>query len=67
MADKDIIIGHAINAMGMIGVSSGILLFTFAMVLLLFRHGFGLDIPNPFQWFCSELPSRGIFAFDSDP
>ena len=51
MADKDIIIGHAINAMGMIGVSSGILLFTFAMVLLLFRHGFGLDIPNPFQWF----------------
>jgi hypothetical protein len=41
MADKDLIVGHVINVMGMVGVLSGILLFTFAMVLLLFRHGFG--------------------------
>jgi hypothetical protein len=51
MADKDLIVGHVINVMGMVGVLSGILLFTFAMVLLLFRHGFGFDIPNPFHWF----------------
>jgi len=49
--DKDIVIGHVINAIGMIGVSSGVFLFTFAMVLLLFRHGFGFDIQNPLHWF----------------
>jgi hypothetical protein len=51
VADKDMIIGRVINAVGMIGVSSGVLLFTFALVLLLFRRGFGFDIPNPFHWF----------------
>ena len=51
MADKDIIIGHVINVTGMIGVLSGLLLFTFAIVLLLFRHGFGFDIASSFHWF----------------
>jgi hypothetical protein len=51
MTDKDNIIGHVINAMGMIGVSSGIVLFTFAIVLILLRHGFGFNFPNPFHWF----------------
>jgi hypothetical protein len=48
MADKNIIIGHVINVTGMLGVLSGIVLFTFVIVLLLFRYGFGLDTPN---WF----------------
>jgi hypothetical protein len=43
MADRDIIIGRIINVTGMIGVSAGIILFTFAIVLLLFRRGFGFD------------------------
>jgi hypothetical protein len=51
MADKDIIIGRVINVTGMIGVLAGIILFAFAIVLLLFRRGFGFDIPNAFHWF----------------
>jgi hypothetical protein len=51
MADKDIIIGRVINITGMIGVLAGTVLFTFAIVLILFRRGFGLDIPNLFHWF----------------
>jgi hypothetical protein len=51
MEDKDITIGHVINGTGMVGVSAGIVLFTFGIVLLLFRRGFGFDIPNPFHWF----------------
>jgi hypothetical protein len=51
MTDKNLIIGRAINVTGMIGVSAGIVLFTFAIVLLLFRRGFGFDIANPFNWF----------------
>ena len=51
MADKDIIIGRVINVTGMIGVLAGIVLFTFAIVLILVRRGFGLDIPNLFHWF----------------
>jgi len=50
MTDKNLV-GHVINVTGMIGVSAGIVLFTFGIVLLLFRRGFGFDIPNPFQWF----------------
>ena len=46
MADRDIIIGRAINVTGMIGVSAGIVLFTFGLVLLLFRRGFGFDTPS---------------------
>ena len=51
MTDKDITIGHVINVTGMIGVSAGIVLFAFVIVLLLFRRGFGFDIANPFHWF----------------
>ena len=51
MAHKDIIIGRAINLTGMIGVSAGILLLAFGIVLLLFRRGFGFDIANPLHWF----------------
>jgi hypothetical protein len=51
MAEKDMIIGRVINAMGMIGVSSGVLLFTFAIVFLLFRRGFGIDFSSLFHWF----------------
>jgi hypothetical protein len=51
MADKDIITGRLINVIGMIGVSAGIVLFAFGIVLLLFRRGFGFDIANPFRWF----------------
>jgi hypothetical protein len=51
VADKDMTIGRLINAMGMIGVSSGVLLFAFAIVFLLFRRGFGFDIASPFRWF----------------
>jgi len=51
MADKDITIGHVINITGMISVLAGTVLFAFAIVLILFRRGFGLDIPNLFHWF----------------
>jgi putative tryptophan/tyrosine transport system substrate-binding protein len=30
---------------------TGIVLLAFAIVLLLFRRGFGFDIANPFHWF----------------
>jgi hypothetical protein len=53
MAHKDIIIGRAINLTGMIGVSAGIVLMAFGIVLLLFRRGFGFDIANPFTGFGS--------------
>jgi hypothetical protein len=51
MAKKDIIIGRVINVTGMIGVLAGTVLFSFAIVLILFRRGFGLDIPNSIHWF----------------
>jgi hypothetical protein len=51
MTDKNIIIGRVINVAGMVGVSAGIVLFTFAMVLMVFRRGFGVDIPNSLHWF----------------
>ena len=51
MTNKDIIIGRVINITGMIGVLAGTVLFTFAIVLILFRRGFGLDIPNSIHWF----------------
>ena len=51
MAKKDIIIGRVINITGMIGVLAGTVLFTFAIVLILFRRGFGLDIPSSIHWF----------------
>jgi len=51
MADKNIIIGRMINVTGMIGVAAGTVLFTFGIVLLVFRRGFGFDIPNPVHWF----------------
>ena len=51
MVDKDIVIGHVINVTGMIGVSAGIVLLAFGLVLLLFRRGFGFDIPNSVHWF----------------
>ena len=51
MADKDIIIGRVINVVGMIGVSAGTILFTFAIVLLLFRRGLSFDISNSLHWF----------------
>lgn len=50
MADKDIAIGRVINVTGMIGVSAGIVLLAFGIVLLLFRRGFGFDIANAFHW-----------------
>jgi hypothetical protein len=45
MRNKDVFIGRVINITGMIGVSAGIVLFAFAIVFILFRRGFGLDIP----------------------
>jgi hypothetical protein len=51
MANRDIIIGRVINVTGMIGVLAGIVLFTFAIVLIVFQRGFGLDIPNSIHWF----------------
>jgi hypothetical protein len=51
MADKNIIIGRVINVTGMIGVVAGTFLFTFGIVLLVFRRGFGFDIPNPVHRF----------------
>ena len=51
MADKDIIIGRVINVTGMIGVSAGIILLAFAIVLLLFQRGFGFNVGNLFHWF----------------
>ena len=50
MGDKDIIIGRVINV-GMIGVSAGIVLLAFGLVLLLFRRGFGFNVGNLFHWF----------------
>jgi hypothetical protein len=51
MADRNIIIGRAINVTGMIGVMAGIVLFASAIVMLLFRRGLGLDLSNAFRWF----------------
>ena len=51
MADKDKPrIGYVINLTGMIGVLAGLFLFTFAIVLLVFRHGFGSDIRGFLPW-----------------
>jgi hypothetical protein len=52
MGDKHIIIGRVINVTGMIGVSAGIVLLAFGIVLLLFRRGFGFNVGNLFHWFC---------------
>jgi hypothetical protein len=49
MGDKDIIIGRVINVTGMIGVSAGIVLLAFGIILLIFRHGFGFNVG--FHWF----------------
>jgi hypothetical protein len=51
MADTNITVGRVINVTGMIGVSAGIVLLAFGIVLLLFRRGFGFDIANLFRWF----------------
>jgi hypothetical protein len=51
MTDKNIIIGRVINVTGMIGDLAGTVLFTFGIVLLVFRRGFGFDIPNPVHGF----------------
>jgi hypothetical protein len=51
MANRDILIGRVINVTGMIGVLAGLVLFTFGLVLLLFRRGLGFDIAHLFQWF----------------
>jgi hypothetical protein len=37
MADRDIVIGRLINITGMIGVLAGLVLFSFGLVMLLFR------------------------------
>jgi hypothetical protein len=51
MADKNLTIGRFINVTGAIGVSAGIVLFAFGIVLLVFRRGFGFEVANPFYWF----------------
>ena len=51
MTDKVITIGHVINVTGMLEVFSGLVLFAFAMVLLLFRRGLGFDIASAFHRF----------------
>jgi len=51
MVDKDIRIGNLINTVGIIGILSGLVLLAFTIVMLVFRHGFGLDIPKSFHWF----------------
>ena len=51
MADRDIIIGRVINFTGAIGVMSGVVLFLFGIVLLVFRRGFGFELSNPLHWF----------------
>ena len=51
MVDKNIIIGRVINVTGMIGVLAGTILFTFGIVLLVFRRGFGFAVSNPVHWF----------------
>jgi hypothetical protein len=51
MADRGIIIGRVINVTGMIGVLAGLVLFTFAVVLLVFRRGFGFDIASSLHSF----------------
>ena len=51
MADKNIIVGRVINVTGMIGVSAGIVLLAFGIILLIFRRGFGFNVGNLFHWF----------------
>jgi len=51
MADKNIFIGRLINVTGMVGVSAGIVLLAFGIVLLLFRRGFGFNVGDLFLWF----------------
>src|SRR5262245_3052412 len=55
MADRDFIIGRVINVTGMIGVLAGLVLFTFFLVLLIFRRGLGFDIVKSFRGFGSLL------------
>ena len=50
MEDRDIIIGRVINVTGMIGVLAGLVVFAFAIVFLIFRHGFGFDFAA-LHWF----------------
>ena len=50
VVDKDIIIGRVINVTGMVGVSAGIVLLAFGIVLLLIRRGLGFDIPLHWFW-----------------
>jgi hypothetical protein len=35
----------------MIGVSAGVVLFAFGIVLLVFLRGFGFEVANPVYWF----------------
>jgi hypothetical protein len=49
--DRHIAIGRLINATGMIGVLAGLVLLTFAIVLLVFRRGFGFDIASSLHSF----------------
>ena len=50
MEDKNITIRRVINVTGMIGVSAGIVLLAFGIVLLLFRRGFGFNVGNLVHW-----------------
>jgi hypothetical protein len=59
VVDKDIVIGRVINVTGMIGVSAGIVLLAFGLVLLLFRRGFGFDIAYPQA---GKLETWALFA-----
>src|SRR5258708_39715700 len=62
MPDKDIIIGRVINVTGMIGVSAGIVLLAFAIVLLLFRRGFGFNVGNLFHLMISLSAIADLLA-----
>jgi hypothetical protein len=57
MTDKDTAIGLAIIigflAWATLGIAMGsaMLLFCYGIVVLVFRHAFGVELPNPFNWF----------------
>ena len=73
MEDKNII-GHVINVTGMVGVSAGIVLFTFGIVLLLFRRGlasiFQIRFTGSGSWRVGPLRAsamRGTASNSEDP
>ena len=67
VAGRAIMIGRVIDAAGMIGVLARLVLFTFGLVLLLFRRGFGFDIASAFRGLVTMDESGDFAVFGAQP